>query len=258
MTETRYDVKGPGLTQAIQQAVSSNKDIALVYDYDAAGRLVRVGYFLKDKGDKDLSTRIISWFSADEIQIVSVNTPTRDFKRAFLDVEFSHPKENERHFLLFLTLDTETRVILRSVFRMEKKSVAGFIIQLEIRCTADGKEKWQPVVRYDHAHGFIHRDMIASDGRKSKHDLGTQDTREAILLAMDEIQKNLNSWLRELGYKTLNDDVLSQPRLYQEIRKARSKLLELYDNPEKIKTMQSTFGQLKEHPDYESRVPPPP
>ncbi len=258
MTETRYDIKGPGLVRAIQEAVSANKDIAIVYDYDNAGRPLRVGYFFKDKGKQDVSQPAITWFSSSEIQITNVNTPVRDFKRAFLDVEFSHPKYNERHFLLFLTLDKETRVILRNLFRIDKKSVTGFVIQIEIRCTAEGKELWKPVVRYDHAHGFIHRDMIASDGSKTKYKLGTQDTKDAIVLAIEEIRENLNLWLHQLGYKILDENVLSQPRLNKEIDRAKSKLLELHDNPEKIKTMQSTFSQLKEKPDYEERIWPPP
>jgi len=258
MTETRYDIKGPGLLRAIQEGVSANKDIVFAYDYDNAGRLLRVGYFFKEKGKQELSQSKINWFSPDEIQISIVNTPARDFKTAFLDVEFSHPKDNERHFLLSLTLDKETRVILRNLIRVDKKSVTGFVIQIEIRCTAEGKEIWEPVVRYDHAHGFIHRDMIASDGSKTKFKLGTQDTKDAIVLAVEEIRENLNLWLHQLGYKILDEDVLDQPVLNKEMDRAKSKLLELHGNPEKIKTMQSTFGQLKEHPDYEEGIWPPP
>ena len=258
MAETRYDIKGPGLIRAVQEAVSANKDLALVSDCDNLGRPLRVGYFLKDKGIQDLSQPTITWFDSGEIQITCVNTPDRDFKQACLDVEFSHPRDNERHFLLFLTLDKETRVILRNIFRVDKNSVTGFVIQVEIRSTANGKEEWHPVVRYDHAHGFIHRDMIASDGSKTKHELGTQETKDAIVLAMEEIRDNLNLWLHQLGYKPLDADVLSQPRIIQEMDKAKSKLLELHDNPEKINTTQSTFTQLKEKFDYKERIYLPP
>jgi hypothetical protein len=259
MTEIRYDVKGPGLVRAMQEAVSANKDIALVCDRDNLGRPLRVGYFLKDKGTKNLSRPTITWFDPSEIQIASVETPVRDFELACLDIEFSHPKENERHFLLLLTLDKETRVILRNIFRVEKNSVTGFVIQGEIRSTADGKENWQPFVRYDHAHGFIHRDMIASNGSKTKHELGTQDTKEAIALAIDEMRENLFLWLQQLGYKPLDAAVISQPRIIQEMDKAKSKLIEFHDNPKKIKAEQSTFTQLKEQFDYNEIIllPPP-
>ncbi len=257
MTETRYDIKGPGLIRAVQEAVSANKDIALVHDYDNLGRILRVGYFLKDKGIKDVSQPIITWFDSNEIQITCVNTPVRDFKRACLDVEFSHPRDNERHFLLFLTVDKETRVILRNLFRVYKNLVTGFVIQVEIRSIIDGKEQWRPVVRYDQAHGFIHRDMIAADGSKTKQELGTRETKDAIVLAIDEIRKNLNLWLHELDYKTLDEDLLSQPRIIQEMDRAKSKLLELHDNPQKIDSTQSTFTQLKEEFDYKEKIWPP-
>lgn len=258
MTETYYSIKGPGLIRAAQEAVSANKDINIVFVSDNTGHLLRVGYHFKEKGKQAVSRPTITWFSSDEIHITSVNTPVIDFEGAFLDIEFSHPKDNERHFLLSIPLDKETRLILRNLFRIDKKSVTGFVVQMEIRCTEEGKEIWKPVVRYDHAHGFIHRDLIASDGSKTKCKLATQNTKDAIVLAVEEIRENLNLWLRQLGYKILDEDVLDQPVLNKEIDRAKSKLLELHDNPEKIKTMRSTFGQLKEHPDYEEIIPPPP
>jgi len=258
MNETRYEIKGPGLVRAIQEAVSSKKNITIVYDHDNTGRPLRIGYFLVDRGSQDISKPVIKWFSSSEIQMIIVNTPVRDYNFSFLDVEFTYPKENEKCFLLDLPFDKETHVILRNLFRIDKNSVTGFIIQIEIHCTAEGKEIWKPVVRYDHAHGFIHRDMIASDGTKTKHKLGTQDTKDAIVLAIEEIRENLNLWLHQLGYKMLEKDILNQPRLNNEIDKAKSKLLELHDNPEKIKDMRSTFGMFKEQPDHEERIWPPP
>ncbi|MFC2034217.1 hypothetical protein ACFLTT_02295 [Chloroflexota bacterium] len=251
MDETRYDIKGPGLVKAIQAAVSAKKDIALVYDYDNTGYPLRVGYYFKEKGEQDLGNLEITWFTADEIQINAVKTAERDFKSAFLDLEFTHPRRNERHFLLFLTLDKNTRIILRNLFRLDKKSVAGFVMQIEIRIVEGSEEIWEPIIRYDQAHGFLHRDMINYDGHKTKHELGTQDVKEAITFAIEEIRRNLNQWLSQLGYKPIPDEVLAQPQFKKEMEKAKSKLLELYYNPDKLDGMQSTFGQLKEHPDYE-------
>ncbi|MBL7062551.1 MAG: hypothetical protein ISS54_07435 [Dehalococcoidia bacterium] len=254
MTEPRYDITGPGIVRAMREAQSANKKIAFVYDHDNLGRLLQVGYFLKDQRIKSHSQPKITWFDPSEIQINIVNTPVRDFNLAALDLEFSHPKDNERHFLLSLTSDKNTRVILRNIFRIHKNLVTGFVIQAELHSTADGKVKCHPFVRYDHAHGFIHRDMIASDGSKTKHELGTQDTKGAIVLALEEIIENLNLWLHQLGYKPLDADVISQPRVIQEMDKAKSKLLELHDNPHKINAVQSTYTWLKEHPDYHERI----
>ena len=256
MTGTRFVIKGPGLVRAIQEGVSAKKTMVFACDYDNAGCILRVGYFFKERGKQQLSQSKINWFSPDEIQVSIVNTPTGD-ETSFLDVDFSHPKDNERHFLLLLTLDKDTRVILRNLFRIDKASVTGFVIQIEIHCTTEGKETWKPVVRYDHAHGFIHRDMIASDGKKTKCKLNTQDTKDAIVSAIEEIRENLNLWLHQLGYKTMSAEVINQPQLNKELDRAKSKLLELHDNPEKIKTMHSTFVQLKERLDHLEQIWPP-
>ena len=99
MNESRYDISGPGIVRAIQEATSANKDIEFAYDYDSIGRLLRIGYCLKNKGTQDLPKTPITWFSPNEIQVSYVRVPTRDFKLACLDDEYLHTKENERHFL---------------------------------------------------------------------------------------------------------------------------------------------------------------
>lgn len=257
MTERRYDITGPGLVRALREAVSAKKDLAIIYDYDNLGRVLRVGYFFKDKDTKDLAQPDITWFDSGEIQITRRYTPVREFRQACLDVEFTHPRDNERHFLLILSLGSESRVILRNLFRVHKNYVTGFVIQVEIRDIIDGKEQWRSVVRYDCAHGFIHRDMIASDGRKTKHELGTQDTKDAIALAIDEVRDNLNPWLQQLGYAPLDPHALDQQRVIKEMEKAKSTLLELHDNPEKMNTTQSRFVQLKDDLDYNQKIWPP-
>ncbi|MFH1245828.1 MAG: hypothetical protein V1662_05010, partial [Candidatus Omnitrophota bacterium] len=42
-----------------------------------------------------------------------------------------------------------------------KGRVINFSIQMEVQY----KGKWSPVIRYDTAHGFAHRDFIHPDGR---------------------------------------------------------------------------------------------
>lgn len=254
MSEPLYNITGPGVVQAIQKAVSAKKNIAFVCDRDSLGRILRVGYFFKDKGSKDLVQSDITWFDPSEIQVSLTQTPTREFRQACLDVEFNHPRANERHFLLELPLDSGSRVILRNLFRMHKNHVTGFVIQVEISGMINGKEQHHAVVRYDCAHGFIHRDMIAFDGQKTKHKLGTQDTKDAIALAIDEVRDNLNIWLQQLGYSSLDPHALDQQRVIREMEKAKNTLSELHDKPEKIETTQSRFVQLKDEFDYNEMI----
>ena len=215
---------------------------------------MRVGYFFKDKGSKDLAQQDITWFDPSEIQVTLTHTPVREFRQACLDVEFTHPRDNERHFLLNLSLGSESRVILRNLFRVHENHVTGFVIQVEISGIIDGKEQHRAVVRYDCAHGFIHRDMIASDGRRTKYELGTQDTKDAIALAIDELRDNLNKWLQQLGYSSLDPHALDQQRVIEEMEKAKTTLLELHTNPKKIKKTQSRFVQLKDALDYNEMI----
>jgi len=254
MTEPLYEITGPGVVKAIQKAVSAKKNIAFVCDRDNLGQVVRVGYFIKDKSSKDFTQQEITWFDPSEIYVTLTQTPTREFREACLDVEFKRPRANERHFLLELPLDSESRVILRNIFRMHKNLVTGFVIQVEVSGMIDGKEQHHAVVRYDCAHGFIHRDMIAFDGQKTKHKLGTQNTKDAIALAIDEVRDNLNTWFQQLGYSSLDPDALDQQRVIREMEKAKNTLSELHDKPEKIKTTQSRLVQLKNEFDYNEMI----
>ena len=254
MTEPLYDIKGPGLVRAIQQAMSTKKNIAFVFDRDPFGRILRVGYFLKGKDSKYLAQSNITWFDPSEIEITLTYTPVREFGLAYLDLQARDSQDNERNFLLILSLGPESRVILRNLFRIHKNRVAGFVIQVEINGKIDGKEQHRAVVRYDCAHGFIHRDMIASNGRKTKRKLGTQDTKDAIALAINEVRDNLNLWLEQLGYAPLHTHALDQQRIIEVMEEAKSMLLELHDNPEKINTTQSRFVQFKDAFDYNERI----
>jgi len=253
----QYDISGPGLVRALQEAASVRKDLGIAYDYDNLGRVLRVGYFFKDRHAKDFQQQEIIWFKPGEVSVIPRYSREPRFRQARLDVEFLHPRRNERHFLLNLPSDSESRVILRNLFRIHRNLVTGFVIQVEVRTIENGKEQWRPVIRYDCAHGFIHRDAIAADGQKTKHKLAIQDTRSAIALAIDELRDNLNPWLRQLGYEQFDRDVLVKPDVIEEMNKAKSTLLDLVEHPKKMNAMQSRFVQLKDSLDYQERIWPP-
>ena len=50
-----------------------------------------------------------------------------------------------------------------------------------------------PVVRYDTAHGFAHKDLVNPDGSKEKILLGALDLSEALTFADKDINEN---WVR--------------------------------------------------------------
>jgi hypothetical protein len=68
----------------------------------------------------------------------------------------------------------------------EKGKVAGFVVQYETLFEG----KWVPIVRYDTAHGYAHKDLLNPDGSKEKIFLGVADLNEALTIADIDINEN--------------------------------------------------------------------
>lgn len=68
----------------------------------------------------------------------------------------------------------------------DKGRVIGFVVQYEVLI----QDKWTPIVRYDTAHGFAHRDLMNPDESKEKIILGEVDLNEALTLADRDINEN--------------------------------------------------------------------
>jgi hypothetical protein len=232
-------VNGPGVIRAAQEAIAAKKVLALVIDRDSSGDIIRVGYFLEDRRGQRLVQPDVTWFDPSEIQFSGRLDPSRQLGQGSLHLEYDDPRGNVRQTTLEIQLDKEGYVMLRSLFRIHRNSVTGFVIQVETHNTRQGEVKRRPVLRYDCAHGFIHRDMISSRGHKSKKKLRTQNVREAITQAMEEIRDNLNPWLEQLGYKALSPHLLDQPHIVKEMDNARDTLLELHDKPHKMGSTKS-------------------
>jgi hypothetical protein len=75
--------------------------------------------------------------------------------------------------------------------RTESK-VVRFTVQYEILV----KGQWYPVVRYDTAHGFAHRDLIHADGRKEKMNLLSNDLNICLTFAENDLRANWASYRR--------------------------------------------------------------
>ena len=85
-------------------------------------------------------------------------------------------------YIIPLTEDTQ----LRHIHTRWKKEVIGFTIQLEIQI----KNKWQPTVRYDTAHGFAHKDIIHPDGSSEKIPLYILNFKEALTFSDKDLKAN--------------------------------------------------------------------
>ena len=72
---------------------------------------------------------------------------------------------HEIEYLFYL--DPEETDRLRVIARKEKGEILGFVAQYEALISGE----WRPVVRYDTAHGFAHRDVIRANGEVVKQPL---------------------------------------------------------------------------------------
>ncbi len=68
--------------------------------------------------------------------------------------------------------------------------IVFFRVQLET--FVEGK--WLPVVRYDTAHGFVHRDLLDKHGHAVKTPLFNQDFNDALTFAENDLKTNWSSY----------------------------------------------------------------
>ena len=87
----------------------------------------------------------------------------------------------ERKFVIYL--DATGAVRQRTRFVTEKKHVVQFATQLEVY----HQGRWKPVVRYDGAHGFAHRNRYNLRGEQRKEALPL-DFRDALTYAIADIR----------------------------------------------------------------------
>ena len=79
--------------------------------------------------------------------------------------------------------------LARIEFTVERGRILRFVAQLECRYG----DEWHPVLRYDTAHDFAHRDVLRPNQNAIKQELGLRDYNEALTFATDDLAQN---WLR--------------------------------------------------------------
>ncbi len=68
----------------------------------------------------------------------------------------------------------------------EKGKILFFSIQYETRI----HDAWHPVVRYDTAHGFAHRDLFTMSGTIEKTPIFNQDFNSSLTFAENDLRTN--------------------------------------------------------------------
>ena len=92
-------------------------------------------------------------------------------------------------------------VRLRCTYQRHGKQVLRFTVQLEALCG----ERWCPVVRYDNAHGFSHRDTIHADGTQEKTALFVGDVNATFTYAIHDLKANWPAYHARYLLETTHD-----------------------------------------------------
>ncbi len=234
---------GVGLVRAYQKALDSNKDICLVLRHDGKGNVNKIGYRLKNKGMKEFPKET-NWFEKNEIKVLVNSAELQKLSGEIeldldIDIEFIPPKKLEEKGRELLILFHKEEARFRNIIRFKKKKVLEFVIQLEIKAQKANSQEWRPYVRYDCAHGYIHRDLIYANGRREKARIATQILEDAIQIIIQDLQLNFRWWFRKLGYDKISVLSSSWSTLEVELEDAKEFLFSLIRNPEKIPQMSS-------------------
>ena len=68
----------------------------------------------------------------------------------------------DKEFIKYLNENGKERLELR--IKTEKGQVVDLVVQYESYID----KKWRPIIRYDCAHGFFHRDILNATGEQEK------------------------------------------------------------------------------------------
>ena len=104
----------------------------------------------------------------------------------------------EKRYTTYLGVDCRRRHYHHRI----GKWIIEFSVQLEIWF----KNQWQPIIRYDTAHGFAHKDLIYISGKAKKTTLDNiRNFNEALTFAENDIKSNWELY-REQFLKEANND----------------------------------------------------
>lgn len=242
----KFTIRGPGLLRATQEAHATRAQLVIAKDSNAAGDIIRIGYFLEKEGNVAGDPQI-TWFGHDEIEIVHVaSCKIPPIHQARLEVEHSSTKTPQRTFMIEIPLGADFDLSFRNVFRLKREKVKDFVIQVEIKQRRSGApNKIYPIVRYDCAHGSIHCDLMVPKGSKTKRYLPTQMIKEAISFAIEDLAVNLSDWLKDLNHSSITPGMINYQELKQDLARAKTDLIRLSENPDFMLATSSRLTQYR-------------
>ena len=86
--------------------------------------------------------------------------------------------------------------------RVKLKTEQGELIDVLYQFESFINNEWKPIVRYDCAHGYFHRDVIYPNGTKEKQEIVIDNLRHASEYAEQDL-KDRWEWYKERYLKKL-------------------------------------------------------
>jgi hypothetical protein len=111
---------------------------------------------------------------------------------ALKEIHGQRPTRNDRIYLFMHEIEylfylaTEATDRLRVTARKDKGEILEFVVQYETVVLGE----WRPVVRYDTAHGFAHKDIIKANGEVVKQPLFFETYNMAFTYATLDLKMN--------------------------------------------------------------------
>jgi hypothetical protein len=102
----------------------------------------------------------------------------------------------EKEFLSYLDDDKQERLRVR--LKIQTGELLDVVFQYESFIVGN----WHPIVRYDCAHGFFHRDIMKPNGDKEKQAIEIPNLKDASKYAEQDL-KDRWEWYREKYIKQL-------------------------------------------------------
>jgi len=99
---------------------------------------------------------------------------------------------HEIEYLFYLVVEETDR--LRIIARKDKGEILQFVAQYEALISGE----WRPVVRYDTAHGFAHKDIIRASGEVIKQPLFFETFNLAFTFATLDLKMNWRQYKESL------------------------------------------------------------
>lgn len=107
----------------------------------------------------------------------------------------------KREIAFIYPLSEELEDRLRVSASLMKGKIVRFVVQYEASIAGE----WRPIVRYDNAHGFAHKDIIHYKGDEEKQPLSFQDLKMALTFAIQDLKTSWK-WYRLAYEKEMEDE----------------------------------------------------